>query len=298
MRDGRTIGSLWPTASAVALGAVIAVAPPGLGSVARSTMLDLAGPALVRLPALPTRKEQREPPPTAELAGEIARLRTELASRPDEADRRLIRPQWLRAAVLGSAERRGETAALLIARFGEERAGAEAAALNGDLPALDAGADQQVGVGDLVVNGNAVVGRVAAVGRWTATVRPLADPDFRLAVTLPGGGPNPGQTATAVLAGTGEPQPALLHLPTAATITVGAVVSCDVAETGGPALPVGVVTTIEPSDADGRRLVRIRPLAKLNQQGNQYGSGEVQIVRAGLNRRRLGPTEAPDSGGP
>ncbi|QDT16895.1 rod shape-determining protein MreC [Alienimonas californiensis] len=287
-RSGR---GLWPTAAAIALGALLAAAPPGVELIVRTQLHDLAGPVLSRLPASSAPAETAEAP-VAELAREVARLRTELAATPADAPAdRLVGPLWLTAATLGTAERRGAVAELLIARVGTETAADDVALLTENLPAIDAGADRQVHVGDLVVTGGAVVGRIAAAGRWTATVRPVTDADFRLAVTVPGNAaPGGGEEATAVLAGDGDAGAVLLHVPTAATIAVGAVVACEAAETGGAAVPVGVVSAVEPAAADGRRLVRVRPLATLAGRAG----GAVQVVRAGLNRRRVGsPEEQP-----
>ncbi|MFH5804917.1 rod shape-determining protein MreC [Alienimonas sp. DA493] len=273
----------WPTLAALALGALLAAAPPGVEVILRARLHDLAGPVLACLPAVPVPaagSEENGEEPVAELAREVARLRTELARRPadDPADR-LVGPLWLTAATLGTAERRGAVAELLVDRVGREAAAEDAELLSGGLPVLDAGADRQVHVGDLVVTDGAVAGRIAAAGRWTATVRPVTDADFRLAVALPGGG----EEATAVLAGDGRDGAVLLHVPTAATVAPGAVVTCEAAETGGAALPVGVVAAVEPAAADGRRRIRVRPLASLAE-----AVGSVEVVRAGLNRRRVG----------
>ena len=283
---------LWPTVAAIAVGATLIAAPPGVEIALRTLVHDAAGPALRRLPAVPFPRSPNQPPeestvesnPIGELAREVARLRTELATNAiDEPHDRLVRPSWVTAAALGSAERRGAVAELLIDAVGRDAAGADVSGLEGDLPAVDAGADRQVRGGDLVVRDGAAAGRVAAAGRWTATVRPLTHPDFRLAVILPGGG----NEATAVLAGVGEEYALLLHVPSAARIAVGSVVTCDPAETGGAAVPAGVVASIADADADGQREIRVKPLATLAEPAG----GAVMIVRAGLNRRRIESAE-------
>ncbi|NNJ26429.1 hypothetical protein LzC2_25140 [Planctomycetes bacterium LzC2] len=273
----------WPTAAAIAFGALLAAAPPSVEIAVRTALHNFAGPALARFPA-PTPLAAAPESPVAELARELARVRTELAAQSANAPHdRLVQPIWLTAATLGTADRRGAVAELLIARFGNERTANDAAGLAGDLPAIDAGADRQIHEGDLVVREDAVVGRIAAAGRWTATVRPLTDPDFRLAVTVPGSA----GVATGVLAGVGGDEPVLLHVPTSLTLAVGAVVSCEAVETGGVALPVGVVSAVESAEADGRRTIRVRPLASLDATVGET----VQVVRAGLNRRRIGIEE-------
>ncbi len=250
--SSRRSRGLWPTAVAVAVGALLAAAPPVATETVRVALHNLAGPILGRLPAA-TEAQTIEEVPLAELAAEIARLRMELAagSTGERADR-LVRPSWLTAVVFGSTERRHETAELLIAAVGREAAAADAAGLNvaglnegspDELTAIDAGADRQVAAGDLVVRDGAIVGRVAAAGRWTATVRAVTHPDFRLAVSVPGGGGsdgNAGAETTAVLAGADGTHAVLLHVPTARPVAVGAVVTCEAAETGGAAVPVGV----------------------------------------------------------
>ena len=290
--ENRRPSAFWPTLAAVALGALLTAAPPGAAAAISHALQNLAGPVLARLPAppAPSGDVPSDDAPVAALAREVARLRTELADGADrEPDHRLVRPTWLTATTLGAAPRRGAVAELLIAAVGRDAAAADAAALGGDLPALDAGADRQIGVGDFVVRDGAIVGRIAAAGRWTATVRPLTDPDFRLAVTVPQAADeaNAGGGATAVLAGSGEPLCFLLHLPAARPVTVGTVVTCEAAETGGAPLPVGVVAAVDAPEADGRRAIRVRPLATLD----AAAGGGVEVVRAGLNRRRVGAGE-------
>ena len=286
--------AFWPTLCAVALGALLTAAPPGAAAVISHGLQNLAGPVLARLP-VPSESTSpdevsSDDAPVAALAREVARLRTELADGANrEPDGRLVRSTWLTATTLGSASRRDAVAELLIAAVGRDAAAADAAALGGELPALDAGVDRQIGVGDLVVRDGAIVGRIAAAGRWTATVRPLTDPDFRLAVTVPqtADQANAGTEATAVLAGSGEPLGFLLHLPAARPVRVGTVVTCEAAETGGAPLPVGVVAAVDAPEADGRRAIRVRPLATLG----AAAGGTVEVVRAGLNRRRVGAGE-------
>lgn len=271
--------SLWPTAAAVAVGAALTLAPPAVAPAVRAALHDLAGPLLAALPAVPSSPSggEDEGDTVGDLAREIARLRMARAAGDDAADR-LVRPAWLAAETLGAATRRGETAALLIAAAGRPAAAEDADGLTGDLPAVDAGRDRQVRPGDLVVRGGVIVGRVAAAGRWTATVRPLSDPDFRLAVTLPG----PGAAATAVLAG-GANGPTLLHVPETFPVLVGTVVTCAAGEAGGAAVPVGTVAEVGADPADGRRTVRVRPLGTLSDDAG----AAVHLVRAGLNRRRV-----------
>ena len=286
--NDRGRGGLWPTAAAVACGALFTALPPESDAAFRSGLTRFAGPVLALLPAPPVADEadRGAAAPVAELAGEIARLRAALARAERDAafggaGDPLVGPAWLTAEALGGAAGRGRVRSLLIAAVGREGAATDAAGLNGDLPAVDAGADRQVRAGDLVVRGGAVVGRVDAAGRWTATVRPLTDPDFRLVVTVPDAA---GGESQAVLAGAGGGRCVLRHLPTRAAVRAGAVVTCGAAETGGAALPVGVVESAEPGGG-----AVVRPLAELAADA----TGAVSVVRAGLNRRRV-PTDGGD----
>ena len=265
--------SVLPTLAAVAAGGLLCVAPASVDDRVRMTMRDLAGPVLAALPSVRAEPAPGDDAPAvAALAREVARLRAILAARDGgDAEDRLVTPAWLTVRTLGAAADRGRVRELLIAAEGEAAAAADAAALAGDLPAVDAGADRQVRAGDLAVRGGVVCGRVASVGRHVAAVRPVTDDAFRLAVTVAG--------APGVLAGGAAP--AVRFLPAAAAVRAGAAVTCDPAEAGGAALPVAVVTNAEKTPA-GEWAVTVRPLATLDAAGET-----VRIVRAGLNRRRV-----------
>ena len=278
-RPPRPRGSLWPTLILLAGAAALAAAPAGADAAFRTAALDAAGPLAGLLRGFAPAADDPEPPPVAALAGEVARLRSALAVAESRgaAEDALVRPSWLAVRALGSTGSRGEVADLLIAAAGSDAAAADAAGLRGDLPALDAGADRQVRPGDVVTVGNAAVGRVAAVGRWTATVRPPTDPDFRLAVRV---GDHEG-----VLTGAAG-GPTVRFLPAAADVRAGQLVTTDAAEAGGAGLPVGVVTAAHKTPGGAEWVVRVRPLADLAD-----ARGEVNVVRAGLNRRRVAAGE-------
>ena len=269
--------SVLPTLAVVAAGGLLGLAPATLDARLRAAAFDLVGPLLATLPVAERETTGDDAAAVAALAGELARLRSALAAaEAGGADDRLVRPAWLAVRTLGAAANRGTVRELLVAAVGDDAAGPDGGVLNGDLPAVDAGADRQVRPGDLVVAGGAVCGRVATVGRWTAAVRPVSDDAFRLAVTVGG--------AAGVL--TGGVDPAVRFLPGAAAVRVGAAVVSDAAEAGGAGLPVAVVTTAQKTPA-GEWAVAVRPLATLDAAG-----ATVRVVRAGLNRRRV------RSGGP
>ena len=256
-----------PTLLVAAAGGLFCLAPDHLDRRVRAAVCDLAGPALSALPrgtASAGDPSADEEDAVAALAAELARVRA-----TDRGDA-LLRPGWLRVRRLGAAGDRDAVHALLVAAEGPA-AGADAAVLTGDSPVVDAGADRQVRAGDLAVVRGCVAGRVASVGRHTAAVRPIGDETFRLAVTVAG--------AAGVLAGGAAPT--VRFLPPAAAVRTGVTVACDAAETGGPPLAVAVVTSAERTPAGGWA-VAVRPLALLSE-----GTGELSLVRAELNRRRV-----------
>ena len=266
------VPSALPFLAAGLLGGVFCVAPPGLERGLRHAALDAAGPALAAVPRFPpTAGADDDGTGTsvamAGLAREIARLRGMLAGGGGDP---LVTPTALSARTLGAAADRGRVAELLIAAVGDDAAAPDAAVLTGDAAAVDVGADRRVRVGDLAVVGGGVAGRVSAVGRWTSAVRPVADPAFRLAVSVRG--------VAGVLEGGAEP--AVRFLPAAAAVRAGDAVVADGGEAGGAGLPVAVVASAERTPA-GEWAVTVRPLASLTP------AGAVQIVRAGLNRRRV-----------
>lgn len=139
-----------------------------------------------------------------------------------ESSTPLVVPELLEATVFGE-----ETT--LLWRSGRMiDAGTEAGVLTDNLvleaddtPVLDQGAESGVLVDQPVYSGRCIVGKIATAGRWTSTVQPVTDPQYRgLAQILRGGQQNQ-FAAQGVLEGRGDGTCALKYVSSTEAVSVG-----------------------------------------------------------------------------
>jgi len=125
---------------------------------------------------------------------------------------------------------------------------------------VDAGTNAGVAVGDRVLSGASVVGRIDQTGRWVSMVQPLTAKEFRAQVQLLRAseeGMNFG--AVGMLEGTGTSECRLTGISYTDAVTVGdTVVSADINGVRGPRLFFGTVTSAQ-FLAGGQWDVRIQP---------------------------------------
>ncbi len=115
---------------------------------------------------------------------------------------------------------------------------------------VDAGSERGIRVGMPVMDDHGLVGRVVAVGRWSARILLLLDSASRIPVVVEPSGDH------AILEGNNGPHPGLRFLPLEPRVEVGDRVLTSGA--GGlfpPGLPVGEVVAV------GERGVEVRPYA-------------------------------------
>ena len=116
---------------------------------------------------------------------------------------------------------------------------------------VNAGGDDQVQLGQAVVNGEGVVGRVVETGSRSARVLLLTDLNSRIPVIVES------SRDSAILAGDNSDRPVLRYLPMNSTVSPGdRIVTSGQGGLLPPGLPVGIVSEI----ADG--LVRVHPFVR------------------------------------
>lgn len=110
------------------------------------------------------------------------RLPLEIAASPSEP---LTIPDVVHAAVLGvERDLLRERTSRLLSRGTTDGIAVDDIVLAGPLPLLDQGSDSQVAPDMPVLAGGCVVGRIKLSGRWTSTVEPVTDPEFRSYIRL------------------------------------------------------------------------------------------------------------------
>ena len=96
----------------------------------------------------------------------------------------LIVPQLLEASVLGEETASQWRAGKFVTAGLREDVMESSLVLDDRLPLIDQGPDTGLETDDAVFAGRAVVGKIARVGRWVSSVRPITDRNFRSRVQL------------------------------------------------------------------------------------------------------------------
>ncbi len=115
---------------------------------------------------------------------------------------------------------------------------------------IDAGSERGIRVGMAVMDDRGLVGRVVAVGRWSARILLLLDSTSRIPVVVEPSGDH------ALLEGDNGPYPRLRFLPLEPRVSVGdRVITSGAGGRRPPGLPVGEVVAVD------ERGVKVRPYA-------------------------------------
>lgn len=253
----RNRSTLLAALATCAAAAVLFVSPPGVHRALRSIVLDLIGGGQARVlvqyesirglilarfarlestakdggPSISRESEAR----TAALEQTCRRLRLENARLRDELSlaekygvspaAALPQPQVevplvVRADVIGGTNR---VAAERFLSSGRSRGLAESdAVVAGAGPHLDQGSEAGVEPELDVLIGRCVVGRVAAVGRWTSVLQPITDPHYRGLVQIVRPSEQGGSFgAEGILVGQGTEICRLTDVPTTQTVRIG-----------------------------------------------------------------------------
>jgi len=171
---------------------------------------------------------------------------TEYAMIPAQVISRSGLPGTLRDLIISAGKSAGITRSELV--------------VDGSGAVVDVGSDVGVAVGDRVLSGASVIGRIEKTGRWVSMVQPVTSVDFRAQVQLlraSDDGLHFG--AVGMLEGTGSSECRLTGVSYTDAVTVGdSVVSADINGVRGPRLFFGTVTSAE-FLAGGQWDVRIQP---------------------------------------
>lgn len=168
--------------------------------------------------------------------------------------------------------------------------GAAARALVVDAPLIDQGAGAQLAVGDYVLAGQRVWGRVASAGRHTSSLRRVSDAGYRDLVMIAhrdGDQLHPGPQG--LWEGTGEPECRIRLVEATSPVAVGDLVYTADSEGLLPApLLYGEVISAELPPAARHWEIRVRPAT------GALRTGRVAVVRTEVNERRVAEQPRPE----
>ncbi len=161
--------------------------------------------------------------------------------------------------------------------------GVPSRALVVDAPLLDQGADARLGIGDYVMAGQRVWGRIASTGRYTSSFRRVGDAGYRDLVMIAhrdGDQLHPGPQG--LWEGTGEPECRIRLVEATSPVAVGDLVYTADSEGLLPApLLYGEVVSAELPPAARHWEIRVRPAT------GALRAGRVAVVRTEVNERRM-----------
>jgi cell shape-determining protein MreC len=209
-----------------------------------------------------------------------------------EAGRPLLVPQLLQAEVLGN-ERDLLRVRLgwLLDRGTGNRIALEDLVLADDAPHLDQGGEAGVQPDMSVLSGRRVVGRIKQVGRWTSTLQPVTDREFRGPAQLIRESPQgPIYGAQGVIAGNGDGTCRLEHVAATEPVSVGDFVYTVRRQYSLPE-PVcyGRVIAAEVGDGAGHWSITVEPI------GGREPLETVLVLRELPNPERFTPSDDTES---
>jgi cell shape-determining protein MreC len=204
------------------------------------------------------------------------------ASVSPDLSERLFHPAILEAAVLGDSLSQAWRQGTVLDRGWKHGLRESALVLHSSRPLIDRGERDQLSSEDMLLMGQAVLGKVATVGRWTSTFLPITDPDYRgRAQLVRDGDDGPQWGATGLLRGDGVTC-RLDGVGGNESVRVGdLVLTADRDAALGTALTYGTVAEahLGLDDREWRIVVQPAPRPEI--------VGSVQVLRAALNPGRL-----------
>jgi cell shape-determining protein MreC len=158
-----------------------------------------------------------------QLAEELSQLKRTGA--PDYETRksdRLLVPDLIEANVLGEAAIALLREGRLLNRGAAQGVFESSFVLQSELPVIDQGADQGIKAGYSLYAGQAVIGKVSEVGKWTSTLMPITSVNYRGSARIARKTDQGLQLGTdGILVGRGEGKCELLQIPPTESIQVG-----------------------------------------------------------------------------
>jgi cell shape-determining protein MreC len=199
-----------------------------------------------------------------------------------ETANRLYHPAILEADVLGETLSQMWRQGVVLDRGGAHGLRESALVLQSTRPLIDRGQRDQLSAEDMLLLGQAVLGKIETVGRWSSTFLPITDPDYRgRAQLVRDGDDGPRWGATGLLRGDG----AMCRLDGVVgneSVRPGdLVMTADRDAALGTALCYGTVAEAHLGIDDREWRIVVEPLPR------PEILGRVQILRAALNPARL-----------
>ncbi|MFI4849125.1 MAG: rod shape-determining protein MreC [Gimesia chilikensis] len=226
------------------------------------------------------------------LADELAQLRRTGAPDYDthQSDRLLV-PDLIEANVLGEASIALLREGRLLNQGGAQGVFESSFVLQSDLPVIDQGTAQGVKAGYSLYAGQAVIGKISEVGKWTSTLIPITSVNYRGSARIARKTEQGLQLGTdGILVGRGEGKCELLQIPPTESIQVGQEVytgevdrelPLSMQSTLGQPMYYGRVIEAElPRGAPYWKIV-VEPAVKLSEVR------QVSVLRQIINPRRL-----------
>jgi cell shape-determining protein MreC len=195
----------------------------------------------------------------------------------------LIVPDLIQARVLGAErETLRPRIARLLNRGRSDGVAVDDIVLDNSCLLLDIGTDARIQPDMPVLSGGSALGRIKQCGRWTCTVQPLTDPDFRAFVQLVRTSRNqPLPGAEGVLAGNGDGACRLELVDATQPVSIGDFVYGRLEDFDGPPPCYGRVTAAELTEGAAHWNVTVTPVSTLDDQRT------VQILRELPNPVRM-----------
>jgi rod shape-determining protein MreC len=204
------------------------------------------------------------------------------ASVSPELSERLFHPAIVEAAVLGDSLSQAWRQGTVLDRGWKHGLRESALVLHSSRPLIDRGERDQLSSEDMLLMGQAVLGKIETVGRWTSTFLPITDSDYRgRAQLVRDGDDGPQWGATGLLRGDGR-QCRLDGVAGNESVRVGdLVLTADRDAALGTALTYGTVVEAQLAidDREWRIVVQPAPRPEI--------VNSVQVLRAALNPGRL-----------
>ncbi|WP_298859024.1 rod shape-determining protein MreC [uncultured Gimesia sp.] len=157
------------------------------------------------------------------LSEDLGRLKqTGVPSYQSSAGERLLVPDLIEAELLGDSSIALLKEGKLLNQGGERGVFESSFVLESDLPVIDQGEQQGVKAGYSIYAGQAVIGKVNEVGRWTSSLIPVTSVDYRGSARIARKTEQGLQMGVdGILVGMGEGRCQLLQIPPTESIQIG-----------------------------------------------------------------------------
>ena len=234
---------------------------------------------------------------------EAARLKAELAEAnrvpewPEAATTpALIKPQLRQARVIGWERRGLATLPNAVIRGGTaNKIAADDLVLAAGESIVDQGQGSGIAADDLVLAGRTVIGRITRISRWTSTIQPVTDSEFRGQAQIVRLQDNEAILgAEGILAGTGKGDCRLLHVGTTEPVAEGDLVFTSLRGVPlSPPLFYGTITRADLVDGEPDWSITVTPAL------TGTPPSEVLVLGLSIGRPSPQPSDAaqPQEGG-